>query len=199
MDSPAICSVLRHPLSKGWGVFCDFFPYLPGVPAMYGILRHPSAKGWGVYGNFLPYLLGTPAMYGTLRHPSAKGWGVFGYFYPYLPQRRVPAPLSFRLQKFSRWPSNWPDVHRSAVFCTERSCECLAYGKRLVFCTARPCKGMPYSRKAFSVRREIRVQVRVEQWGNAITRLVKRCPVAFCGAGYRVKAVERLEPELRCG
>ncbi len=58
---------------------------------------------------------------------------------------------------------------------------------------------MPYSRKAFSVRREIRVQVRVEQWGNAITRLVKRCPVAFCGAGYRVKAVERLEPGLRCG
>ena len=43
------------------------------------------------------------------------------------------------------------------------------------------------------------MQVRVEQRGNAITRLVKRCPVAFCGAGYRVKAVERLEPGLRCG
>ena len=98
-----------------------------------------------------------------------------------------------------RWPSSRSPVHHSAVFCTGRSCKCLAYRKRSVFCTARPCKGMPYSRRPFSVRREIRVQVRVEQRGNAITRLVKRCPVAFCGAGYRVKAVERLEPELRCG
>ena len=111
MDSPAICSVLRHP-RKGWGVFCDFFPYLPGVPAMYGILRHPSAKGWGIfrafypylleaspvcnvlryplvkgwgiYGNFFPYLAGTLPLHGFLRHPVSKGWGIFSAFYPYL-------------------------------------------------------------------------------------------------------------------
>ena len=83
MDSPAICSVLRHP-RKGWGVFCDFFPYLPGVPAMYGILRHPSAKGWGIFRAFYPYLLEASPVCNVLRHPVSKGWGIYGNFFPYL-------------------------------------------------------------------------------------------------------------------
>ena len=28
MDSPAICSALRHPTSKGWGIYGNFLPYL---------------------------------------------------------------------------------------------------------------------------------------------------------------------------
>ena len=39
----------------------------------------------------------------------------------------VLAPLSFRLQKFTLRPSNWPGVHHSTVFCTEQSRECLPY------------------------------------------------------------------------
>ena len=166
MDSPAICSVLRHPLSKGWGVFCDFFPYLPGVPAMYGILRHPVSKGWGIFVCFSTYLLEASSVYNVLRYPlrqrlgylwqfpplpsgsaalirpsaapNQQRLGCFSRFLPLPPGlHQTPAPLSFRLQKFTLRPSNWPGVHHSAVFCTEQSRECLAYRKVPVFCTGR--------------------------------------------------------------
>ena len=104
MDSPAICSVLRHPLSKGWGVFCDFFPYLPGVPAMYGFLRHPVSKGWGIFVCFSPYLPEALPLYGPLRHPTSKGWGVFRDFYPYLLD--CTRPLLHSLSAFKSSPSD---------------------------------------------------------------------------------------------
>ena len=52
----AVCSALRHPVSKGWGIYGNFLPYLPEALPLYGPLRHPTSKGWGVLGNFSPYL-----------------------------------------------------------------------------------------------------------------------------------------------
>ncbi len=70
---------------------------------MYNVLRYPTVKGWGIYGNFLPYLPEALPLYGPLRHPTSKGMGIFRDFYPYtFGKRQAPAPLSFRLQKFSR-------------------------------------------------------------------------------------------------
>ena len=57
MGSLAVCSALRHPVSKGWGVFSAFFPYLAGTLPLHGFLRHPTGKGMGIFSAFLPYLL----------------------------------------------------------------------------------------------------------------------------------------------
>ena len=88
MDSPPFCSALRHPVSKGWGIFRAFYPYLLEASPVYNVLRYPLVKGWGIYGNFFPYLAGTLPLHGFLRHPVSKGMGIFRAFYPYL--RRTP-------------------------------------------------------------------------------------------------------------
>ena len=69
-DSPPFCSALRHPVSKGWGVFSAFYPYLLEALPLHGFLRHPLVKGWGIYGNFLPYLRTAPDPCATLFPPS---------------------------------------------------------------------------------------------------------------------------------
>ena len=79
--------------------------------------------------------------------PPAKVWVFFALFTPTFGKRQAPAPLSFRLQKFTLRPSSRPAVHHSAVFCTERSRECLAYRKMPVFCTACIRKRLAYNRR----------------------------------------------------
>ena len=41
-DSPPFCSALRHPVSKGWGVFSAFYPYLRTAPDPCATLFPPS-------------------------------------------------------------------------------------------------------------------------------------------------------------
>ena len=135
MDSLAVCSALRHPVSKGWGIFSAFFPYLPGMPAMYGFLRHPTGKGWGVFSAFFPYLPAALPLHGFLRYPLVKGWGIYGNFLPYLWQTPGTFATLFPTSNLPLRPSSRSAAHHSAVFCTERSRECLAYRKMPVFCT----------------------------------------------------------------
>ena len=101
-DSPPFCSALRHPVSKGWGVFSAFYPYLLEALPLHGFLRYPLVKGWGIYGNFLPYLPEALPLYGPLRHPVSKGMGVFRDFYPYLLD--CTRPLRHSLSAFKSSP-----------------------------------------------------------------------------------------------
>ena len=116
MGSPAVCCALRHPVSKGWGIFSAFFPYLPAALPLHGFLRYPLVKGWGIYGNFLPYLPEALPLYGPLRHPTSKGMVFFAIFSPTSGLHQTPAPLSFRLQKFTHRLSSRPFVHNGAGF-----------------------------------------------------------------------------------
>ena len=157
MDSPAICSVLRHPLSKGWGVFCDFFPYLPGVPAMYGILRHPSAKGWGIFRAFYPYLLEASPVYNVLRYPSAKGWGIYGNFLPYLPEALpLYGPLRHPTSKgWGVFRDFYPYLRRTPTTCAALSA-----------CKSSPSDhqtGLAYTTVPFSVRNSLASASRTER------------------------------------
>ena len=79
--------------------------------------------------------------------PPAKVGVFLALFTPTFGKRQAPSPLSFRLQKFTLRPSSRPAVHHSAVFCTERSRECLAYRKRPFFCTACIRKRLAYNRR----------------------------------------------------
>ena len=102
MGSLAVCSALRHPVSKGWGIFVCFSPYLLEASPVYNVLRYPIVKGWGIYGNFLPYLPEALPLYGPLRHPVSKGMGVFRDFYPYLLD--CTRPLRHSLSAFKSSP-----------------------------------------------------------------------------------------------
>ena len=79
--------------------------------------------------------------------PSSKVGAFLALFTPTFGKRQAPSPLSFRLQKFTLRPSSRPAVHHSAVFCTERSRECLAYRKMPFFCTACIRKRLAYNRR----------------------------------------------------
>ncbi len=133
MGSLAVCSALRHPVSKGWGIFSAFFPYLPGMPAMYGFLRHPTGKGWGVFSAFFPYLPAALPLHGFLRYPLVKGWGIYGNFLPYLwqtpgtfatlfpPSKVHPSPIKQACRTPQRrflygTVSRVPRVQKEAVF-----------------------------------------------------------------------------------
>jgi len=130
--------------AKGRGVFACFYPYLREALPLHGPPWHLFAKGWGNFACFHPYLHGSPSFSGTL----ALMVGVFfALFTPTFGKRQAPSPLSFRLQKFTLRPSSRPAVHHSAVFCTERSRECLAYRKMPVFCTACIRKRLAYNRR----------------------------------------------------
>ena len=127
MDSPPFCSALRHPVSKGWGIFVCFSPYLLEASPVYNVLRYPLVKGWGIYGNFFPYLAGTLPLHGFLRHLTGKGMGVFRDFYPYLLD--CTRPLLHSLSDFKISPSDHQAglPYSTPFFCTGRSCKCLAY------------------------------------------------------------------------
>ena len=132
MDSPPFCSPLRHPVSKGWGVFSAFFPHLPTAPPLHGPPRHPPLPKVGVY--------------------SALSSPTFG-------KRQAPSPLSFRLQKFTLRPSSRPAVHHSAVFCTERSRECLPYSRGPFSVPDVPESGSRTGEGSFLYRTENRLKV----------------------------------------
>ena len=70
MGSLAVCSALRHPVSKGWGIFVCFSPYLLEASPVYNVLRYPFVKGMGIFRDFLPYLWQTPGTFATLFPPS---------------------------------------------------------------------------------------------------------------------------------
>ena len=53
----AVCSALRHPVSKGWGIFSYFYPYLLEASPVYNVLRYSFVKGMGIFRAFYPYLL----------------------------------------------------------------------------------------------------------------------------------------------
>ena len=112
MDSPPFCSALRHPVSKGWGIFVCFSPYLLEASPVYNVLRYPLVKGWGIYGNFFPYLAGTLPLHGFLRHLTGKGMGVFRDFYPYLLD--CTRPLLHSLSAFKIYPPIIKQVSRTA-------------------------------------------------------------------------------------
>ena len=150
----AVCSALRHPVSKGWGVFSYFYPYLLDASPVYNVLRYPFVKGWGIYGNFLPYLPEALPLYGPLRHPTSKGMGVFRDFYPYLwqtpgtcatlfPSSKV-QPLNIKLD--CRTPqrrflygtvSRVPRVQKDAGFLYRMYPQAVRVQERTLFCTGR--------------------------------------------------------------
>ena len=91
-------------VSKGWGIFVCFSPYLLEASPVYNVLRYPSDKGWGIFRDFLPYLLEALPLYGPLRHPTSKGMGIFRAFYPYLLD--CTRPLLHSLSDFKISPSD---------------------------------------------------------------------------------------------
>ena len=54
MDSPPFCSALRHPVSKGWGIFVCFSTYLLEALPLHGFLRHHTGKRLGCFSRFSP-------------------------------------------------------------------------------------------------------------------------------------------------
>ena len=129
------------------------FPAVPCAPEAFSRTGLTScARGGGpmVLGHFclfFPYLLEASPVYNVLRYSFVKGMGIFRDFLPYL--RTAPDPCStlFPTSNLPLRPSSRSAAHHSAVFCTERSRECLAYRKMPVFCTACIRKRLAYNRR----------------------------------------------------
>ena len=152
MGSLAVCSALRPPRQQRLGHFCLFFPLPSGGIARVQRSTVSPRQRLGYLWQFLPLPCGDTATARLSAASHRQRYGCFSRFLPLPPRlHQTPAPLSFRLQKFTLSPSSRPAVHHSAVFCTEQSRECLPYRKRPVFCTACIRKRLAYRRGLFSV------------------------------------------------
>ena len=183
MDSPAICSALRHPTSKGWGIFRAFYPYLLEASPVYTFYGIPPSKVWVFLALSSPTFQRHCHSTAFCGISPAKVWVFFALFSPTSGLHQTPAPLSFRLQ-------NLPSDHQAG----------LPYSTPF-FCTGRSCKCLPYTTAPFSVRNGLASASRTERGrfsvphvsasGSRTTEGPFSVPDGESPQGYRVLRLRR--------